>query len=91
MASKEAVFAVAHVRRRYPTYYIKAKGEVDIAYVHRGAFHPVEIKWTRQIRPADLKQVVKYPNARIWNRSRQSGAVGGVPTEPLPLALLRLV
>lgn len=82
--------AVAHVRRRHPTYYIKAKGEVDIAYVHRGAFHPVEIKWTRQIRPADLKQVVKYPHARIWNRSRQPGTIGGVPTEPLPLALLRI-
>ncbi len=77
-------------RRHYPTYYIKAKGEVDIAYVDQGRFWPVEVKWTGQLRPKDLKQVALYPNSRILTRSRSRGEIAGRPAEPLPLALLRL-
>lgn len=79
-----------HYHRRYPTYYIKAKGEVDIAYVDADCFWPVEIKWTRQLRPKDLKQVRYYPRARILSRSRRAGELQGVPVEPLPFALLHV-
>ena len=79
-----------HYSRQYPTYYIKAKGEVDVAYVRQNRLWPIEVKWTTQIRPKDLKQVAKYPNSRILTRLRQSGEIMGIPTEPLPLALFRL-
>lgn len=85
----EAV-VVSLVRRSWPTYYIKAKGEVDVAYVDGRRFWPVEVKWTSQLRPKDLQQIARYPNGRIWDRSRTRRTVSGVPTEPLPLALLRL-
>jgi uncharacterized protein len=81
---------VTHFRRFYPTYYIKAAGEIDIAYVDHNRFFPIEIKWTHQIRPKDLKQIIRYPNGRIWTRTRHRGDIQGIPTEPLPLALLRL-
>ncbi len=77
-------------QRHFPTYYIKAQGEVDIAYVHENRFWPVEIKWTSQVRPADLKQVCKYPNGVILGKTRQPGLVQNTPILPLPLALLRL-
>lgn len=35
-----------HYRRIFPTYYIKSKGEVDIAYVDENRFWPVEVKWS---------------------------------------------
>ena len=60
--------AVAHYGRRYPTYYIKGAGEVDIAYIKDGRFWPVEIKWTSQLRPKTLKQISKYANSRILAR-----------------------
>ncbi|MFH0726162.1 MAG: ATP-binding protein [Pseudomonadota bacterium] len=82
--------AVIHHNRHFPTYYIKAEGEVDIAYVAQGRFWPVEVKWTHQIRPKDLKQLAKYPNGRILGKSRQYGKIQGIPIEPLPLALFRL-
>jgi predicted AAA+ superfamily ATPase len=82
--------AITHYRRYYPTYYIKAAGEVDIAYVDQNRFHPIEIKWTHQIRPKNLKQIVRYPNGRILTKARQSGNIQNIPTEPLPLSLLRL-
>jgi uncharacterized protein len=82
--------ATTHFRRYFPTYYIKAEGEVDIAYVHGNRFYPVEIKWTRQIRPKSLKQILRYENGRIWTRTKQRGEIQGIATEPLPLALLRI-
>jgi predicted AAA+ superfamily ATPase len=81
---------VTHYRRYFPTYYIKAQGEVDIAYVDQNRFWPLEVKWTGQLRPKDVKQISKYPNGRILSKSRQPGDILGIPAEPLPLALLRL-
>ncbi len=82
--------AIALCRRRFTTFYIKAKGEVDIAYIDSKRFWPVEIKWTGQLRPKELAQVQRYSNSRIWSKSIYSGEIKGVPVEPLPLALFRL-
>jgi hypothetical protein len=82
--------AVTHARRFHPTFYIKAEGEVDIAFVENRRFCPVETKWTQQLRAKDLKQISKYKNGRIWSRSWGSESIAGVPVEPLPLALLRM-
>jgi predicted AAA+ superfamily ATPase len=82
--------AATHYARHFPTYYIKAKGEVDIAYVAENRFWPVEVKWTGQLRPKQLKQIGKYENGIILTKSRQTGTIQGIPTLPLPLALLRL-
>jgi len=81
---------VAEYRRYFPTYYIKAEGEVDIAYVDQHRFWPVEVKWSRQLRPKDLKQIAKYPNSRILSKGLHGGIIRGVPVEPLPLVLFRL-
>lgn len=79
-----------HYRRYHPTFYIKAEGEVDVAYIAENRFWPVEVKWTGQVRSKDLKQIAKYSNGRILSQTRRSGSVLGVPTEPLPLSLIRL-
>jgi predicted AAA+ superfamily ATPase len=81
---------ITHYRRKFPTYYIKAEGEIDIAYIDKNRFWPVEIKWTKQLRPKQLKQISKYPNSLILTRSKQIGKIRNIPTMPLPLALLRL-
>jgi len=81
---------VTHYRVYYPVFYIKAEGEVDLAYIAQHRFWPVEVKWTGQVRPKNLKQITKYSHARILTQSRHLGHILGVPTEPVPLALLRL-
>lgn len=81
---------VTHFRRYFPCYYIKAKGEVDLAYVHGKAFHPVEIKWTGQIRPGELKQIAKYRRGLILGKNQRPTAIGRTPVFPLPPALLKL-
>ena len=62
----------------------------DIAYINENRFWPVEIKWARQIRSKQLKQIAKYSNGKILTKLAIKGEMHGVPTEPLPLALLRL-
>ncbi|PCH56954.1 MAG: ATPase [Legionellales bacterium] len=76
-----------HFRRYYPTYYIKASNEVDIAYVDHQKFWPIEIKWTTQIRPNDIKQILKYNNGQIWAKVLQEGNIEKTPIQPLPLML----
>lgn len=79
---------VHHARRR-PTYYIKAEGEVDVAYVERKRFYPIEVKWAGQVRAKDIKQLGKYPNGRLVSAATTT-MLHGVPNEFLPLHLLRL-
>ena len=82
--------AVTHYRRHFPTFYIKAKGEVDIAYVRENRFWPVEVKWKGQLRPKQLSQIKKYHNGLILTRSKQKSTIQGIPAIPLPLALLKI-
>ena len=81
---------VNHFRRFYPTFYIKAEGEVDIAYVSQGKFWPIEIKWTEQLRSPDLKQVRKYANGEIWAKTCPTDSLYGIPVKYLPQALLQM-
>jgi len=81
---------VGHYRRFFPCCYIKAEGEVDLAYIKDERFYPVEVKWTRQLRPKDLKQVSKYPQAVILAKTQHRSHLGDTPVLPLPLALLQL-
>lgn len=82
---------ITHYRRLFPTFFIKAEGEVDVAYVDGNRFWPIEIKWTGQLRPKQLKQIRKYPNPLILTKSRQPGEIMGVPSRPLPVELLGIV
>jgi hypothetical protein len=81
---------ITHHRRLFPSYYIKAEGEVDLAYVDKKRFWPIEIKWTGQLRPKDLKQIGKYPNGEIWGKGRAPGEIQSVKYWPLPVKLLAL-
>ena len=78
---------VSHFRRYAPTYYIKAEGEVDVAYIKNKTFWPVEIKWRNQQRPGDLKQICKYKNGVIYAKVKQATEINQIPIIPLPDAL----
>jgi uncharacterized protein len=80
-----------HFRRYFPTYYIKAEGEVDVAYIKDKQFWPIEIKWTQQLRAKDLKQVQKYRNAEIWAKVLKQASIGHLPAKPLPVALIEMI
>jgi predicted AAA+ superfamily ATPase len=82
--------SINHFRRWFATYYIKGiSGEVDIAYVKENKFHPIEIKWTTQIRTQDLKQIGKYKDSLVLTKN-QNGAIGNIKLEALPKYLFNL-
>lgn len=81
---------ITHYQRQYPTYYIKAEGEVDLAYVDQDRFWPIEIKWTQQIRAKDLKQIAKYKNGKIFSKTVGVDMMQATPVLFLPDALGRL-
>lgn len=78
----------AHYKKFYPTFYIKSEGEVDLAYIKNKTFVPVEIKWSKQIRSKDLKQIRKYPNGIILCRHSNDDTIP--PSKFLPLELYNL-
>jgi len=76
---------ISHYQRFYPCYYIKAEGEVDLAYVDKDQFFPIEVKWRKQLRSKDIKQISKYKkNALILNQTLHSGTLNDIPTLFLP-------
>jgi len=82
--------AVMHYSRMYEkTFYIKGdKGEVDIAYIQGNRFFPVEVKWSRNIRPEELKQIMCYSNGLILGRVQDTRSIMGIPCVPLIRHLL---
>ncbi len=87
LSSLVETIVINHSRRLYPTYYIKAEGEVDLAYIKDDTFYPIEIKWTNQLRPKDLKQIKKYPQGQIWAHVEENHLLENLPVLPLPQAL----
>lgn len=84
--------AAGHFRRQYgTTYYIKGdKGEVDIVYLRGKSWFPVEVKWTNQLRPEDLKQIMMYKNGLILGKNLLSSTIRHLPCMPLIRSLLAM-
>ncbi|HCE45862.1 MAG TPA: ATPase [Lentisphaeria bacterium] len=80
--------AIAHCRRKYSCFYIKAEKEVDLAYIKNRKVNQVEVKWTNQIRSSELSQILKYPGGIILSKQKASGKIENHPVVPLPLWLL---
>ncbi|MBI2346551.1 MAG: ATP-binding protein [Deltaproteobacteria bacterium] len=78
----------AQFHRRLPCYYIKAAGEVDLVLVVGKTFLPIEVKWSRTLRPNDFAQLRKYSPAVILSKQPAVGTIEDTPSIPLPLFLL---
>lgn len=82
---------LGHLRRAFPPFYIKhPRGEIGAAYVDGERCRAIEVKWTRQLRPADLCLASRRPGTIVAGRVRHKGQVSGVPVLPAPVVLLRL-
>lgn len=73
----ESVVVAAH-RNKGKLFYIKAEGEVDLVVLKDGGFQPIEVKWTKQLRERELKQIIKYPNGLILSQNLEAGEFKGV-------------
>jgi predicted AAA+ superfamily ATPase len=85
----EGVFA-AHVARFADVYYIKARGEIDVAWLDRRKLQLVEVKWTSHLRPEELKEIRRRGSGLIAGRVHRSTNFEGIPVLPAAVVLLRL-
>ncbi len=83
----EAIVA-SNYQRTAPTYYLKAEGEIDVVVVVPNDFVPLEVKWTNQLRPQDLKQLSKYNQSCILAKTMTTGRIDKISVVPLPLFLV---
>lgn len=85
----EGVFA-AHVARFAEVFYVKGQGEIDVAWVDNRALQMVEVKWTTQLRPEELKEIRRRGRGLIAGRVLRSASYEGIPVLPAAVVLLRL-
>ena len=85
----EGVFA-AHVARFTNAYYIKGHGEIDIAWLEQKKLQCIEVKWSAQIRPEELKEIRRRGTGLIAGRVRRPASIEGIPVLPAAIVLLRL-
>jgi predicted AAA+ superfamily ATPase len=85
----EGTFA-AHVARRTEVFYLKGQGEVDVAWLEQRRVRAVEVKWSKQLRPEELKEIRRRGRGVIAARVDRAGVFDGIPVLPAALVLLRL-
>lgn len=78
----------SHYHRYYPSYYIKSKNEIDIAYIKDDQAWPIEIKWTNQIRPEDIRSIKQYPKGLLLTKLKKIGQIDQLKMLPLPWHLV---
>lgn len=78
----------AQYRHWTPLFYMKAEGEIDLVLLKGKEFIPIEVKWARQIRPHDIKQLKKYKKSIILSQTHERGEIEGIVSCPLPLFLI---
>lgn len=82
---------LSEYKRYYPSYYIKGiKGEVDLAIIKNKTFLPIEIKWTKQIRLEDLKQLSLYSSGTILTLKKENIKINNFENKFLPRDLFEL-
>lgn len=85
----EGVFA-AHVARAGDVFYIKGDGEIDVAFYDQRQLQLVEVKWTSQMRPEELKEIRRRGRGTIAARVARSVTYEGLQVLPAAVVLLRL-
>jgi len=85
----EATMA-CHVARFTESYYVKGKGEIDVAWYSGRKLRLLEVKWSQQLRPEELKEIRRRGRGLIASRVEKPGEIDGVRILPAAVVLLRL-
>jgi hypothetical protein len=72
----------SHCARVGKAFYFKGQGEIDVIWLHDQP-EAIEIKWTEQMRPADLKMLKQFPHSIILTKLSQSGVIDHIRSMPV--------
>jgi predicted AAA+ superfamily ATPase len=74
----------AHSYRNGKTFYFKgSSGEVDVIWLIKKRIQAIEVKWTKQLRPNDLKMLEHFENSLLLLNTETVGNVGHIKTMPV--------
>lgn len=81
----------SHCHRFGKTFYFKGQGEVDIIWLTGKTLQAIEVKWSTQLRPNDLKTIKQFKNSLILGKTLQSGMIDHIQAAPVYRFLSTLV
>lgn len=87
----EAVVA-SHCYRNGKAFYFKGEGEIDVIWLKTKKITAIEVKWSEQLRPADLKILRAYKDhALILTKNTQSGLFENIKSMPVSQFLFDMI
>jgi uncharacterized protein len=83
----EAILVEASVasqcHRQGKTFYFKGQGEIDVIWLRDKLIQAIEVKWSNQIRPADLKMLREFKNSLILTKSPGTRIIENIKSLPV--------
>lgn len=73
----------SHCRRLGHVFYFSGQGEVDVIWSFNKKINAIEIKWTNQVRPNDLKMLKHFKNSLILGKSIRHGTEDDITLMPV--------
>lgn len=73
----------SHCHREAKTFYFKGQGEVDVIWLPKGKVEALEVKWSNQIRPNDMKTLKQFKHAKLLSKHPRTGCVESIEVEPV--------
>lgn len=73
----------SHCYRYGKTFYFKGQGEIDLFWMAGKNIFPIEVKWSKQLRPVDLKMLKQFQNSIILGKGDQSGFIENIKVLPV--------
>lgn len=80
----------SHCYRFGKTFYFKGQGEVDVIWLTGKMVKAIEVKWSLQLRPNDLKTLKQFKNCIILGKTLQVGAIDNIQVMPVYQFLFNL-
>lgn len=73
----------SHCHRSAKTFYWKAEGEIDVIWLKDQKIQAIEVKWSEQLRPIDLKTLRQFKNSVILTKMPYSGVIEEIRSLPV--------
>ena len=73
----------SHCYRFGKVFYLKGQGEIDVIWLRHPSYECIEVKWSNQIRPNDLKMLKQFKNSFILGKTAQQGNIEGIEVLPI--------
>ncbi len=81
----------SHCYRFGKTFYFKGnQGEVDVIWLKEKTIQAIEVKWSNQLRPNDLKTLKQFKHSLILGKNQQEGLIENIKSMPVYLFLYQM-